>query len=61
MDLEVVFINSQVSEEYGRWYTQLYSSDRYDTPETVGIMDVLRAHFLIVDFFDGQESGLGKL
>jgi death-on-curing protein len=57
--MEIAFSNEMVSNEYNRWTRQVDADDQYDTQETVGLLDVLRAHFLIADYFFGKESGLG--
>lgn len=49
--MEVVFQNKAVGAEYNRWASLVDRGDRYDTRETVGVLDVLRAHFLIADYF----------
>ncbi len=59
--MEVAFLNEMVSNEYKRWVRQVDADDQYDTQETVGLLDVLRAHFLIADYFFGKESGLGGI
>lgn len=59
--MEVIFENAPVADEYQRWLGSFDQDDSYDTNETVGLLDVLRAHFLIVDFFYGQQSGLGGI
>jgi len=59
--MEVVFSNEAIAGEYQRWAGQVDSDDRYDTRDTVGLLDVLRAHFLIADYFLGRESGLGGI
>ena len=45
-----LFLNADVEKEYNRWIRQV-PEDPYSSSTTVGIHDVLRAHFLIVDFF----------
>lgn len=59
--MEVTFINAAVAEEYQRWASQTGGVDHYDTSDTVGLLDVLRAHFLIADYFFGKEAGLGGI
>ncbi len=59
--MEVVFSNEAVAIEYRRWADQVDPDDRYDTADTVGLLDVLRAHFLIADFFYGKEAGMGGI
>ncbi|WP_157956468.1 type II toxin-antitoxin system death-on-curing family toxin [Dyella sp. C11] len=59
--MEIVFSNQPISAEYQRWVVVAGNDDQYDTDTTVGLLDVLRAHFLIADYFYGQESGLGGI
>lgn len=42
-----------------RWADIIGSNDNYESPTTLGIIDVLRAHFLIADFFLAEGKGLG--
>lgn len=58
--MEVTFANDAIAAEYDRWSCEI-AADQYDTHETVGLLDVLRAHFLIADYFLGKESGLGGI
>lgn len=51
------FLHVGVESEYERWRKTIGGHEPYDTRNGVGIHDVLRAHFLIVDFF--MESGYG--
>lgn len=57
--MEVIFVNKPIADEYQRCLGVFGHEDSYDTNETVGLLDVLRAHFLIADYFYGQQSGLG--
>lgn len=59
--MEVSFSNNQIAEEYRRWVGKLSVDDPYESGTTIGILDVLRAHFLIADFFFGKESGMGGI
>ena len=59
--MEVVFSNQEISSEYLRWACQVDDDEKYDTRDTVGILDVLRAHFLVADYFLGREAGLGGI
>lgn len=59
--MEIVFSNEAILTEYQRWANQVDQEDQYDTHDTVGLLDVLRAHFLIADYFLGKESGLGGI
>lgn len=59
--MEVDFSSEKIKFEYERWAKQFGNEDPYDGNETVGILDVLRAHFLIVDYFYAQGSGIGGI
>ena len=45
--------------EYERWHKEIGEHDPYLTTHTIGIHDVLRAHFLLVDHFYNANEGLG--
>ncbi len=49
-----------LQEEYDRWLAQI-GDDEYAGPNTLGILEVLKAHFLIAEFFKEIGSGLGGL
>lgn len=51
-------LSPTVREAYERCILQ-FPSDPYDSPTTIGIHDVLRAHFLIVDYFYTERNGEG--
>jgi prophage maintenance system killer protein len=59
--MEVVFVSDAVRDEYARWHSHFGENDPYDHTDTVGILDVLRAHFLIADYFFEQGSGMGGI
>lgn len=51
----------ELQEDYERW-TKEIGEDVYISPKTIGIMDVLRAHYLIVDFFATEHNeGVGGI
>ncbi len=53
---EITFSDQTVRNEYERWMV-IIGEDPYEGTHTLGIHTVLRAHFLIVDFFsDGSGS-----
>ncbi|MGE0583271.1 MAG: type II toxin-antitoxin system death-on-curing family toxin [Steroidobacteraceae bacterium] len=52
------FLHADVDSEYKRW-RELIGPDLQVPQSCVGALDVLRAHFLIVDFFVGTEYGIG--
>ena len=50
-------IQAELREDFERWKVQI-GEDIYVGPNTVGILDVLRAHYLVIDFF-ATEYGEG--
>src|SRR5258708_5167506 len=54
--------NEPLKEEYERWKNEIGPNDPYDGPTTIGIHDVLRAHFLLLDFFTTEVGdGIGGI
>lgn len=58
--LDPSFDNEDVRAEYVRWL-KLAGPDPYDSQHTVGLHDVLRAHFLVLDFFFSKGEGVGGI
>lgn len=56
--MEILIENDNVRSEFARWCEHFGEYDPYKTQDTVGIIDVLRAHFLIADFFFGEGYGI---
>lgn len=56
-----VFDHAPVESEFCRWVSHLGGEDPYSIQGAIGLFDVLRAHFLIVDYFYGRDSGLGGI
>lgn len=59
---DVYFAHDWVEREYRRWMPLIGVDDPYVSDRTLGVQEVLRAHFLIVDFFaDGGDpvGGVG--
>lgn len=54
----IEIINAPVAQEYERWMKKI-ADDPYKSCCVIGIHDVLRAHFLLVDFFFKEQEGLG--
>lgn len=54
-------IIQHIRTEHQRWVGQLGEDDPYAGRTTVGIRDVLRAHFLLAEYFAGVGEGLGGL
>lgn len=57
----IIFDHPEVEDEYHRWMRDVGAEDPYAHDGLPGLHDVLRAHFLIVDYFYGQQSGLGGI
>jgi prophage maintenance system killer protein len=53
------FVNANVEKEYERWKCVVGSEDPYRSDDTIGLRDVLAAHFLIVDYFAEKNYGIG--
>jgi death-on-curing family protein len=51
-------IREPLLREYERWL-KLVGDDPYSQDCVIGIHDVLRAHFLLVDYFFGEGEGVG--
>ncbi|MDT8383629.1 MAG: type II toxin-antitoxin system death-on-curing family toxin [Gammaproteobacteria bacterium] len=57
------FLAEPLHEEYLRWVDIIGEEDPYATQNTMGIHDVLRAHFLIIDYFYNEKDleGVGGI
>lgn len=51
--------NAALNDEYNRWTQQIGPQDPYYGKVTIGIHEVLQAHFLLADFFAQTGEGLG--
>jgi len=51
--------NSDVHDEYERWTDKIGPADPYISKYTIGMHEVLQAHFLLVDFFFEIGEGIG--
>lgn len=56
---DIYFHNDEVGREHRRWVEEIGPSDPYVSKLTIGIHEVLQAHFLLVDFFHDIGEGLG--
>ena len=56
--MEILLDNAPVQKEFERWCKYFDGDDAYDTSDTVGLVDVLRAHFLIADYFYSEGYGI---
>lgn len=57
--MEILIENNQVKSEFIRWCEHFGDDDPYTQNGNIGIRDVLRAHFLVVDYFYDIGSGIG--
>jgi prophage maintenance system killer protein len=55
------FLSDVVEREYHRWVEEIGDFDPYASASTLGIHEVLRAHFLLGDFFTEEGNGFGGL
>src|SRR5467141_879927 len=55
------FIHDDIEREYERWKGILGPEDPYRSGDSIGLHDVLAAHFLIVDYFVEKNYGIGGI
>jgi len=53
--MDMTFHNNRVTDEYARWLTMIGPADPYFSKFSIGLHEVLQAHFLLVDFFSMSE------
>jgi prophage maintenance system killer protein len=53
------FLHADIEEEYNRWKNLVGGDDPYQSDDTIGVFDVLAAHFLLVDYFAEKKYGIG--
>jgi len=53
------FLHAEIEREYKRWQNIVGLEDPYKSTETIGLHDVLAAHFLIIDYFAEKRYGIG--
>jgi len=53
------FLHPTVEEEYKRWKSIVGSEDQFQSDDTIGLHDVLAAHFLMIDYFAEKNYGIG--
>lgn len=51
-------LSDELQKELARWNSKIGSADPYAGPTTLGIKEVLRAHFLLAEFFREEGRGL---
>jgi death-on-curing protein len=55
----VYFSDKRLEKEFVRWMKEVGDHDPYKGHGTMGIRDVLRAHFMILDYFSSELKGEG--
>jgi death-on-curing protein len=53
------FVHPAVEEEFRRWKDIIGSDDPFSSEDTIGLHDVLAAHFLMIDYFAEKNYGIG--
>lgn len=53
------FFDKELEKEYDRFDAQIGIDDQYAGHNTMGIREVLRAHFAILDYFSEETNGIG--
>ena len=53
------FLHADVEREYQRWTKIVGFDDPYHADDTVGLHDVLKAHFLLIDYFVEKNYAIG--
>lgn len=56
---ETLLQNKDIATEHRRWVNEIGPSDPYLSKVTIGIHEVLQAHFLLADFFYTMGEGIG--
>jgi death-on-curing family protein len=53
------FLHTDVEAEFDRWTGIVGPEDPYRSNDTIGLHDLLAAHFLIIDYFAEKKYGIG--
>jgi len=53
------FVHEDIRAEYERWQKNIGSDDHFESADTVGVHAVLKAHFLLIDYFADTAEGIG--
>jgi death-on-curing family protein len=59
--VEILIDNEPVGKEFQRWSEYFGDADPYVSDDTIGMKDVLRAHFLVADYFYTEGYGIAAL
>jgi death-on-curing family protein len=55
------FLHPNVEEEYKRWKNIVGDEDEFQSADSVGLHEVLAAHFLMIDYFAEKNYGIGGI
>jgi death-on-curing family protein len=55
------FLHSGIEDEFKRWKGLVGPDDPYRSDETLGLHEVLAAHFLLIDYFAEKNYGIGGI
>jgi death-on-curing protein len=58
-DSTMDFLHRDIEEEYERWKNIVGLDDPYQSDDTLGLHDLLTAHFLIIDYFAEKKYAFG--
>jgi death-on-curing family protein len=53
------FLHAEVEKEHERWTKIMGDDDPYQAEDTVGLHDVLKSHFLLIDYFLEKQYAFG--
>lgn len=53
------FLHADVEKEYERWKNIVGTDDPYQSNDTIGLHELLAAHFLMIDYFAEKRYGIG--
>lgn len=53
------FLHADIEKEYERWKETIGSDDPYRSDDTIGLHDLLDAHFLLIDYFVEKKYAFG--
>lgn len=61
MEESISIKNKSILKEFSRWQSLIGPADPHFDKYTIGIHEVLQAHFLLVDFFSKIGEGIGGI
>jgi len=56
---DMEFLHPDIEAEYKRWTTIVGIEDPYRSNDSIGLHELLAAHFLIIDYFAEKKYGIG--